>query len=85
MRDAERASIALIQCRYCREVCVFQLVEVGLVELKYVGICSGAAEEQLASEAGERRRVLGLGLLKVTRYKTFKPLKSPLQLEVDPI
>ena len=27
-----------------------------LVELKYVGICSGAAEEQLASEAGERRR-----------------------------
>ena len=28
---------------------------------------------------------LGLGLLKVTRYKTFKPLKSPLQLEVDPI
>ena len=29
--------------------------------------------------------LLGLGLLKVTRYKTFKPLKSPLQLEVDPI
>ena len=24
--------------------------------MKYVGICSGAAEEQLASEAGERRR-----------------------------
>ena len=26
-----------------------------------------------------------IGLLKVTRYKTFKPLKSPLQPEVDPI
>ena len=29
----------------------------GLVELRYVWICSGAAKEQLASEAGERRCV----------------------------
>ena len=55
MRDEERASIAGIQCRCCREVCVFQLdLGFGLLKVRVMGFGFGSYVEGMATRVGGR-------------------------------